>query len=125
MTRYIVVWNPAFEFGKSRMEIVNSLKDSWTRTGSSHLCTRRSLELLTTTNEDLFSRFNAWLLATWGKSMPKRALSVVTISDPEWDLHEEKWKASHAALDMGNKVGQGKPQFCLLTFEGDLAQKRC
>ena len=124
MSRYIVVWNPAFEFGKSRMEIVSSLKDSWTRTGSSHLCTRRSLELLTTTNEDLFSRFNAWLLATWGKSMPKRALSVVTISDPEWDLNEERWKTSYSALNIGNKVGKEKPQFCLLTFEGDLAQKR-
>jgi hypothetical protein len=120
MTRYIVVWHPAFEAGKSRMEIVNSLKDSWIRTGNPQMAERRKLELKVTLHQGVFDRVNEWLSKTWGKSMSKRALSIVLISDPVWEETPERWTTAHAALSGGYSASGEKPQFCILAYEGDL-----
>lgn len=117
MTRHIVIWNPAFEAGMSRAATVDTLKYVWT-VKAPEMAERRKVELKTNLDQGLFDKVNAWLLGTWGKSMPKkRPLSIVLISDPVWADSEERWLTSSAALSGGYASGGEKPQFCILPYE--------
>lgn len=117
MTRYIVIWNPGFESGMSRHETVNALHTSW-QSRAPQLIKRRTVSLKTVISPDLFGPINAWLLKTWGRSMPKqRPLSIVAISDPDWETAPEKWQASFEAMRAGYASVEPKPQFCVLGFE--------
>lgn len=117
MTRHMVIWNPAFEAGVSRTETVDTLKRAWT-VAAPEMAARRVVELKTSINQELFDKVNAWLMKTWGKSMPKkRPLSIVLISDPVWADSEERWLTACAALSGGYASGNEKPQFCVLSHE--------
>lgn len=119
MTRYIVFWHPGYESGMSRMETINTLKQAWA-TRAPQLVTRRKVEMRTTAVQELFDKINAWLLTNWGKSMPKRPLSIVTVTDPVWVDSEKTWHDSFEAMRAGYMIEGGKPQLCVLSHEGDL-----
>ncbi len=83
---------------------------------------RRKVELKSSSAQDLFDKVNGWMKETFGITMPKRALSVVTITDPIWVDSEEIWRKSHGALKAGYTVGWERPQFCILAYEGEFVQ---
>lgn len=113
-TRHAVVWNPAFEAGLSRVQIIQGIKMAWGMKAP-QLVDRRGIELRDTSHAEVLRRCGEWLSKTWGKTLVNRKrLSVIVITDPLWEEDLDKFKLSVQAMQNGYNYGVTKPQFVVL-----------
>lgn len=121
MTRYLMIWNPGFEAGRSRQETVDSLHEGW-RARAPWLIERRKIELASTSNSEVRRLCDEWMECHWGHHIRHdiKSLSVVAVSDPAWEKDGEKHLKSVQAMRAGYESEDGaKPKAFVFAVEAD------
>lgn len=123
MTRYIVILSPIFKKPGERRLTVETLKDSWRRSGQPQMAERRTVSLEETTNAEVRRLYDEWLYEQWGTHLKEtiRLLDVVTISDPVWANNPELHEATLKAMKTGFKMagGSAPPRHCFIGIEAE------
>lgn len=117
-TKHLVIWNPAYEAGLSRYPTIQALRTAWAAQAP-WLLERRSIFTKDTANPELLAKCGEWLDQTWGKTLgTRKRLSVVIVTDPEWEREPLKFSKAIQALQAGYSAGgRQKPQTCIVGIE--------
>ncbi len=117
-SRFIVVWNPAYEDGASRYPTIQTFRTAWAARAP-QLLERRRIETRETSHPEVLRKCAEWLSKTWGRQLAGvKKLSVIVVSDEEWEPDAFKWQKTAELMNFGFSAnGREKPQFCAVCIE--------
>ena len=117
---FVVVWGPHFDDGAARYSTIQLLRAGWAAR-MPELLERRAIETADTSNAEVLKKCGEWLQRTWSKPLPNKKVSVLVISDREWESNPEKWRKSADLMNDGfSGFGRERPMVMAVCIEGEI-----
>ncbi len=117
--RFVVVWGPTYDDGAARYSTIQLLRAGWAAR-MPELLERRVIETADTSHPEILRKCGEWLQRTWSRPLPQKRVSVLLVSDADWETHPEKWRQSAELMNSGfSYFGREKPMFMATCIESD------